>query len=112
MCLDYRRSKWRVFVTLWGSFAEVVQKYMSKYTIGPVVVALQWCHLEEYNNDLIFTNSMYATRVFINADIPEIRSFSNGLALKQCVGPAIGIRPLGNAFKNSNSGRGFFHCYF
>lgn len=95
-------------MTLWGTYAEIVQKYMSTYTSSPVVVALQWCRVKEYKNELTLTNSMYATRVFVNAEIPKIRTFVNGPEMNDCVGPAIGIAPLDNVPQNSLTGGGTF----
>jgi len=61
---------------------------MSTFTEGAIVVAIQWCRTKEYRGQITLTNSMYATRVFINADIPEIKDFHEGLDATDRTPPA------------------------
>ncbi|KAF7839222.1 zinc finger BED domain-containing protein RICESLEEPER 2-like [Senna tora] len=81
-------------------------EYIKKHSEGAIVVAIQFCKIKEYNGSKTLSNSMYASRMFINADIDEIREFHNGLQPHELNSPvkpnrvnsAITASPLESAF--------------
>ncbi|KAF7812819.1 replication protein A 70 kDa DNA-binding subunit B-like [Senna tora] len=73
------QSNSKLSVTLWGEFVNQLSQFMNKNVGGAVIIAIQYCKIKEYNGSRTLSNSMYASRMFINADIEEIRAFHDAL---------------------------------
>ncbi|KAF7824067.1 replication protein A 70 kDa DNA-binding subunit A-like [Senna tora] len=72
-----RRTK--LSITLWGSYVDQVVNFISKVSQGAVVIVFQFFKIKEYIGNRSLSNSMYATRILINADVEEISQFHEGL---------------------------------
>ncbi|KAF7839065.1 replication protein A 70 kDa DNA-binding subunit C-like [Senna tora] len=77
----------RLTITLWGTFVDQILRYMAKHSDGPVVIAIQYCKIKDYNGSRTLSNSMYASRMFINSHITEIREFRSGLRPEELTSP-------------------------
>ncbi|KAF7831934.1 replication protein A 70 kDa DNA-binding subunit-like [Senna tora] len=77
----------RLTITLWGTFVDQIVGFMSKHSEGPIVIAIQYCKIKDYNGSKTLSNSMYASQMFINSNIPEILEFHNCLRPEETTSP-------------------------
>lgn len=77
-----------VSVTLWGQFCEQIQDWLEKNKDVPVIIAVQWARIKEFNGARQVTNSMYATRLIMNAETPLFQNFVAALNPEELLSPS------------------------
>ncbi|XP_057730123.1 replication protein A 70 kDa DNA-binding subunit B-like [Arachis stenosperma] len=69
----------RMKCTLYGESVDKVISFMDKPENEPVILVAQLFKPHFYLNEVSVQNSLYASRVFFNPDIPDVVSFKNSL---------------------------------
>ncbi|KAF7835738.1 replication protein A 70 kDa DNA-binding subunit C-like [Senna tora] len=85
-------QKTMLSITLWGHFVDQIVDFMANWTGAAVVVIIQFCKIKEYSGTRSLTNSMYATRMYINSDLEEVLHFHQCLQPEDMTSP---INPNG-----------------
>ncbi|KAF7801515.1 replication protein A 70 kDa DNA-binding subunit-like [Senna tora] len=114
------QMKAKLNITLWGPFVDQIVEYAHSHSNGVVVIVIQYCKIKEYGGHKTLSNSMFASRMFVNADIPEITEFISGLHPDELSSPinqsllnsAVPPSPLESAFSDwsLSSIQDFYHA--
>ncbi|KAL6506676.1 hypothetical protein OROHE_022508 [Orobanche hederae] len=64
--------------TLWNNYADQMVNYW-KSKDGPVCVILQYAMVKDFHRVKCLQNSIFATRMLINEDVPELADFMNSI---------------------------------
>ncbi|PWA73599.1 replication protein A 70 kDa DNA-binding subunit D [Artemisia annua] len=73
----------RVKCTFWDKWAEMFNQYVSNDAIGPVTFVLQLAKVKYFKDEPAVHNSLFGSRIFINKDIPAIKSFKQRYTAKE-----------------------------
>ncbi|KAK2391029.1 replication protein A 70 kDa DNA-binding subunit [Trifolium repens] len=66
----------RLHCTLWDDFAVKMQQFFDTHDPSlPVVMIIQMCKLKKYLGVMGVSNSFYGSKLFLNAQIPEVTSY-------------------------------------
>ncbi|GAU42516.1 hypothetical protein TSUD_376440 [Trifolium subterraneum] len=66
----------RIHCTLWADFAVKMQQFIDGHDSSlPVIMVLQLGKLKKYLGSMGISNSFYGTKLFLNADIPEVTTY-------------------------------------
>ncbi|KAK2352282.1 replication protein A 70 kDa DNA-binding subunit [Trifolium repens] len=66
----------RVHCTLWDDYALLMQRFLDTHDPSlPVVIIIQLCKLKKYLGVMGISNAFYGTKLFFNADIPEVTDY-------------------------------------
>ncbi|KAK2410175.1 replication protein A 70 kDa DNA-binding subunit [Trifolium repens] len=66
----------RVHCTLWDDYALLMQRFLETHDPSlPVVIIIQMCKLKKYLGVMGISNAFYGTKLFFNADIPEVTDY-------------------------------------
>jgi hypothetical protein len=70
----------RIHCTLWDNYAEQLNQFFGSHDPNlPVVVLIQMCKLKKYFGAMGVSNAFYGTKLFLNADIPEVSDYMGRL---------------------------------
>ncbi|PNX96435.1 replication factor-A carboxy-terminal domain protein [Trifolium pratense] len=82
---------------LFGDYVDDLNKKMGKLTSGLPIVAVQFAKVKMFRDKASIQNVLHATRIFVNADIPELESFKSSIAVhgieSDTIVPLIGSQP-------------------
>ncbi|GAU45375.1 hypothetical protein TSUD_89950 [Trifolium subterraneum] len=66
----------RIHCTLWDDFAAKMQQFLDNHDPSlPVIIILQLCKLKKYLGSMGISNSFYGSKLFLNAEIPEVAEY-------------------------------------
>ncbi|PNY15141.1 replication protein A 70 kDa DNA-binding subunit [Trifolium pratense] len=66
----------RIHCTLWDDYAIKMQQFLDGHDPSlPVIIILQLCKLKKYLGVMGVSNSFYGTKLFLNADMPDVASY-------------------------------------
>ncbi|KAF7802221.1 replication protein A 70 kDa DNA-binding subunit B-like [Senna tora] len=82
--------KSRLSATLWGHYCNQLQQFMDKYTEGPVIIAMQYCKIKEFNAHHSLSNSIHATCIMINERFEEFMGFDDNGVGTDLKSPMVG----------------------
>ncbi|GAU43970.1 hypothetical protein TSUD_283970 [Trifolium subterraneum] len=69
----------RIHCTLWDDYAVKMQHFLDNHDPSlPVIIILQLCKLKKYLGSMRISNSFYGSKLFLNADVPEVVSQMTG----------------------------------
>ncbi|KAF7839034.1 replication protein A 70 kDa DNA-binding subunit C-like [Senna tora] len=81
------QMKAKLNIILWGAFIDQIVEYSHSHSNGVVVIVIQYCKIKEYGGHKTLSNSIFASRMFVNADISEINEFISGLHPEELSSP-------------------------
>ncbi|XP_020263322.1 uncharacterized protein LOC109839303 [Asparagus officinalis] len=66
---------------LWGNYADQVLSYVKNANSGVVIMVIHLTKIKLYGGKLTITNALYASKILINPDIPEVTDLKRSLKL-------------------------------
>jgi hypothetical protein len=61
---------------LWEGYAEQMYNFISNHkTNDAIIIVLQFAKAKNWQGNITLSNTMYASRLFVNPDIPEVKDF-------------------------------------
>ncbi|MED6147502.1 hypothetical protein PIB30_044547 [Stylosanthes scabra] len=77
--LDNLRGNGKFCCSLWEEFARQLLSHLANKPASEYIVILQLGKMKAFNGTMSISNTNYASRLFINADYPEVKSFRQRL---------------------------------
>ncbi|WJX54790.1 hypothetical protein P8452_40630 [Trifolium repens] len=72
----------RIHCTLWDDFAIRMQQFLDSHDPSlPVIIILQLCKLKKYLGVMGISNSFYGTKLYLNAELPEVADYIERTAI-------------------------------
>ncbi|XP_035830917.1 uncharacterized protein LOC110928419 [Helianthus annuus] len=87
--------------TLWDEYCDEMFGYIQSHKEVHVVLLVQFGSFNKYKGKTTLSNAFHITRLFINADIEEIRSFRTKFVEKICKTSSDGQKSIGSSGSTS-----------
>ncbi|KAF7820697.1 replication protein A 70 kDa DNA-binding subunit D-like [Senna tora] len=88
--ISISHNKWTIkvrVVRIWDTSPYPKTWAYHRMEMGAIVVAIEFCKIKEYSGSTSLSNSMFATRFFINSDVNELIEFRQGLQPQKLASP-------------------------
>ncbi|XP_057426382.1 uncharacterized protein LOC130719789 [Lotus japonicus] len=76
--MEITDDKGKIKMAVFGKYVDIVKGFLAVDGVGLPVIIVQFAKIKTYRGEVVIQNVMQATKLFWNADIPEVAAFRDG----------------------------------
>ncbi|XP_057439884.1 uncharacterized protein LOC130731626 isoform X1 [Lotus japonicus] len=108
--MEITDDKGKIKMSLFGKYVDMVKGFLAADGVRLAVIIVQFAKVKTYRGEVVIQNVMQATKLFWNADIPEVSVFRDGIALHG-LDSDLPIGKIGGGFRNVPANEEFISMY-